>query len=99
MDKKPGVRPIEVGNVLRRIIAKPILYVIGNYIQLSAGALQTFAGHGAGSEAAIHSMRTIFEDNNTHAALLVDATNAFNLVTHHIALHNNSVLYPSFLPS
>ena len=53
--------------------------MIGNDIQLSAGALQTCAGHDAGSEAAIHAMRAIFEDNNTHAALLVDATNAFNL--------------------
>ena len=63
------------------------------------GPLQTCAGHEAGSEAAIHSMRTIFEDNNTHAALLVDTTNAFNLVTDHTALHNNSVLCPSFSPS
>ena len=51
--------------------------MIGNDIQLLAGALQTCTGHDAGSEAAIHAMRAIFEDNNTHAALLVDATNAF----------------------
>ena len=46
---------------------------------MSAGALQTCADHDAGSEAAIHVMRAIFEDN-THAALIVDATNAFNLI-------------------
>ena len=34
----------------QRIIAKAILHVIGNVIQLSAGALQTCAGHDAGSE-------------------------------------------------
>ena len=60
--------------------------MIGNDIQLSAGALQTCTGHDAASEAAIHSMRAIFEDNNTHAALLVDTTNAFNLVTHHSSI-------------
>ena len=41
-------------------------------------------------------MRAIFEDNNTHAALLDDATNAFNLVNCQDALHNISVLCPSF---
>ena len=55
---------------------------------MSAGDLQTCAGHDTCSEAAIHVMRAIFGDSNTHAALLVDATNAFNLVNHHAALHN-----------
>ena len=41
-------------------------------------------------------MRTIFEDNNTYAALLVHATNAFNLVNCQAALRNISVLCPSF---
>ena len=79
-----------------RIIAKAILHVIGNDIHLSAGALQTCAGHDAGSEAAIHAVRAIFEDNNTHAALLVDAANAFNLVNYQTALYNISVMCPSF---
>ena len=96
LDKKPGVRPIGVGDVPRRIIAKAILHVIGDDIQLAAGALQTCAGHDAGSEAAIHAMKSIFDDDNTQAALLVDATNAFNLVNRQAALHNISVLCPSF---
>ena len=62
---------------------------------MSVGALQTCAGHDVGSEAAIHAMRAIFEDNNTHAVLLVDATNAFNLVNHQDVLHNISILCPS----
>ena len=96
LDKKPGVRPIGVGDVPQRIIAKAVLHVIRNDIQMSAGVLQTCAGHGAGSEAATHAMRAIFEDSNTHATLLVDATNAFNLVNRQAALHNISVLCPSF---
>ena len=40
-------------------------------------------------------MRAIFEDN-THAALIVDATNAFSLVNRQAALHSISVLCPSF---
>ena len=73
--------------------------MIRNDNQMSAGAFQICAGlpgHDAGSKAAIHAMRAIFEDNNTHAALLVDATNAFNLVNHQAALHNISVLCPFF---
>ena len=96
LDKKSGVQPIGVGDVPQRIIAKAVLHVIRNDIQMSAGALQMCAGHDAESDAAIHAMRAIFEDNNTHAALLVDATNAFNLVNHQAALHNITVLCPSF---
>ena len=96
LDKKPGVWPIGVGDVPRRIIAKVILHVIGDDIQLAAGALQTCAGHDAGSEAAIHAMKSIFDDDDTQAALLVDATIAFNLVNHHATFHNISVLCPSF---
>ena len=61
---------------MSRIIAKAILCVIGSYIQLAAGALQTCAGHDA-----IHAMRE-FSDDDTHAALLIDATNAFNLINY-----------------
>ena len=96
LDKKPGVRPIGIGDVSRRIIAKAILYVIRTDIQLAAGALQTCAGHDAGAEAAIHAMRDIFADNNTDAVLLVDASNAFNQVNRQCALHNISILCPSF---
>ena len=99
LDKKPGVCPIGIGDVTRRIIAKAILHDIGNLMTFSwqlHGALQTCAGHDAGSEAAIHAMRTIFEDNNTCAALLVNATHAFNLVNRQAALHNICILCPSF---
>ena len=46
--------------------------------------------------AIIHAVRAIFEDNNTHTGLLVDATNAFNPVNHQAAPHNISVLCLSF---
>ena len=80
----------------QRIIAKAVLHVIRNDIQMSAGALQTCAGHDTGSEVAIYAMKAIFADSNTHAALLVDGTNAFNLVNRQAALHNISVLCTSF---
>ena len=47
LDKNPGVRPIGIGEVPRRIIAKSILKVIGNDVQEAAGPLQACAGHEA----------------------------------------------------
>ena len=41
-------------------------------------------------------MSTIFKDEDTDAVLLVDATNAFNQLNRQAALHNISVLCPSF---
>ena len=78
LDKNPGVRPIGIGDVSRRIIVKAILYVIRTDIQLAARELQTCAGHDAGVQAAIHAMKDIFSHDNTDAVLLVDASNAFN---------------------
>ena len=39
LDKNPGVRPIGVGEVVRRIIAKAVLSIIGLDIQQAAGSL------------------------------------------------------------
>ena len=63
---------------------------------MAAGVLQTCAGHDAGAEAAIHAMREIFAHENTDAVLLVDASNAFNQVNRQSALHNISIMCPSF---
>lgn len=44
LDKKPGVRPIGIGEVARRIINKAILKVLYHDIQEAAGSLQLCAG-------------------------------------------------------
>ena len=76
LNKNPGLRPIGVGEVLRRIIGKVIVSVVRNDIISSVGSRQVCAGHEAGCEAAIHAMHTIFEDEKTEAVLLVDTANA-----------------------
>lgn len=80
LDKCPGVRPIGIGEVVRSIIGKVILTTIEDKVREAAGTLQVCAGHQAGSEAAIHTMREISEDPSTEAALLVDASNVFNIL-------------------
>ena len=44
LDKCPGVRPIEIGEVPRRIIAKALLRVIGLDIEEAVSLLQVCAG-------------------------------------------------------
>ena len=88
LNKNPGLRPIGVGEVLRRIIGKVIVSVVRNDIISSVGSLRVCAGHEVGCEAAIQAMQTISEDEKTEAVLLVDAANAFNSVNRQVFLHN-----------
>jgi len=83
-----------VGEVMRRIISKAVLSVLKLDILEAAGPLQLCAGQDAGSEAAVHAMRSIFSDSATEAVLLVDASNAFNCLNRKVALHNMRSLCP-----
>ena len=93
LDKCPGVRPIGVGEIVRRIISKAVLSVIKS--DVLEAALQLCAGHEAGCEAAIHSMCRIFHDAMTETVLLFDANNAFNSFNCKVALLNIHQLCPS----
>ena len=75
--QNPGVRPIGVCEVPRRILSKAILFVLKGDIQEAAGSNQLCGGQVAGIEAAVHSVRQLFDDENSEARLLVDASNAF----------------------
>ena len=99
MDKCPGVRPIGIGEVVRRIIGKAILTVTSQDIQQVTGALQLCAGQQAGCEVAIHAMRQVFTQPNTEAVLLVDATNAFNCLNRKVAVQNILRICPSVAPA
>ncbi len=95
LDKRPGVRPIGIGETLRRIIGKAVLKVVGPDVRAVTGALQLCAGQESGIEAAVHAMRVIFEHEDTDAVLLVDAKNAFNNLNRQTALRNIEVSCPS----
>ena len=92
----PGVRPIGIGEILRRLIGKVVVGNIRDDIINAAGPLQTCAGLKSGIEASIHAMRQIFEKDDTEALLLVDAENAFNNLNRKAALHNIRQLCPPF---
>ena len=93
LDKCPGIRPIGIGETVRRIIGKAILYVIGQDIQDAAGSSQLCAGQESGCEAAVHAMCQIFQEKDTEAVL---AINAFNCLNRQSTLLNIRTLCPSF---
>ena len=94
LDKNPGLRPIEIGKFIKRIIGKSVVHTLKEDIIRSVGNLEVCAGHESGCEAAIHAMSQIFNKEDSEAALLIDASNAFNAVNRKLFLHNVSVICP-----
>ena len=92
LNKDPGIRPIGIGEVLRRIVGKTVSGFLKEEIKEAAGPLQVCAGHSAGAEAAIHGMSQVFEEEGTDGILLIDASNAFNQMNRSAALHNIQIL-------
>ena len=60
----------------------------------SAGSLQVCAGQREGREAAVYATNKLFEEEETDAVLLVDASNAFNSLNRDVLIHNVRVLCP-----
>ena len=94
LNKNPGVRPIGICEVPRRIIAKAILSITKQDVLDATGLKQLCAGQVAGVESAIHVVRQCFDDDKTGGVLLVDASNAFNSVNREAALLNVRHLCP-----
>ena len=95
LNKKPsGIRPIGIGEVLRRIIGKAVISEVKPDLMESAGSLQLCAGQKSGCEAAAHAMREIYEEESTDAVLMIDASNAFNCLNRQAMLHNIRYLCP-----
>ena len=92
--KNPGIIPICVGEVLRRIVGKVISHHCNVEIRKAAIPLQTCARHRACEEAAIHTVRNVFENESTDAVLLIDAPNASNRMNRAVALHNIQITCP-----
>ena len=94
LNKNPGLRPIGIREILRGIIGKAVTSILRNDIQTTARNIQLCAGQDGGCEAAIHAMVDIFEDEETHGIIQVDATNAFNSLNRKVLLHNITILCP-----
>ena len=97
LDKCPGVTPIGIGEISRRIISKAVLIILGNDVIDATGPLQLHVcvGQDLGCETVVHCIHQLYEDTDTEALLLVDATNAFNSLNREVALRNALHLCPS----
>ncbi len=95
LNKLPGVRPIGICEVLRRILGKAIMEVARKEVLKATGPLQLCGGHEGGSEAAVHAMRHIFQDSETDGIIFVDASNAFNNLNRGVALRNIQYICPA----
>ena len=93
-DSTGGIRPIGIGEVLGRIIGKSITRQFSKDIATTAGIHQLCAGRDGGVEATIHAAQELFRAEESEAALLVDATNAFNSLNRKTALYNIQLLCP-----
>ena len=81
LDKCPGVRPVGVGEVWRRLFAKCIIKVAGGQAKDACGTSQLCAGLEAGIEGAVHAVNALWDvhqHDDDWGFLLVDARNTFN---------------------
>ena len=93
-DKSPGIRPIGIGEILRRLVGNLFVGDLKQDLKDAAGPIQVCAGHKAGVEAAIHAMHFIFDEDNSQGILLIDATNAFNSLNRKVAMHTILIMCP-----
>ena len=88
LDKNPGLRPIGVGEVFRRIEGKVVMSIEKDDVPKSVGNLQLCGGQDAKCGAAVHSMHDIFATNQVEAVLFVDSERTFNSIKRQVLLHN-----------
>ena len=75
LDKQPGVRPIEIGETLRRLLGKAVADLSGDDMAHAFGSEQLAGGVACGIEGSIQGLRELFEKKcpNGFVLLLLDA--------------------------
>ena len=94
VDKNPEARPIGIGEGIGRILGRVVMTTFRRNILKNASDLQLCKGHRAGCEAAVHSLSSIFSEDDIDAILLVDADNAFNRINRDVMLQNIQIICP-----
>ena len=94
-DKNPGVRPIGVGEVCRRLIGKATLLLLRQDVIDVTGCRQLCAGQKSACESIVHCVCELYSRSETEGLLCVDASNVFNSLNRGLALRNVLHLCPS----
>jgi hypothetical protein len=99
LDKCPGVRPIGIGECLRRILGKVMAFITREDVAEVAKEEQLAVGVPGGTEAATHAMSELYNEMigieaGSYGMLMVDASNAFNAGNRYVALWNARILWP-----
>ena len=98
LDKCPGICPIGIGEIWRRILAKCVLKVDGANAKDACGNTQMCANLEAGIEGAVHAAQALFakkEDQEEWGFLLIDTANTFNASNHIACLWTVRHRWPS----
>ena len=80
LDMNSGVRPIWIGEVIRRVLGRAVMTTFRRNIIENVGDLHFCASQRAGCEEAFHASSSMFSEDDSDAILLVDADNAFNRI-------------------
>ena len=84
LDKNPGLQPISVGEVLRKIAGKVVMSIVKGDVTKAVWNLQLCGGQDAGCEATVHSIYDIFGTNKTEPTLLADDENVFSSINRQV---------------
>ena len=90
LDKCPGVCPIGIGVCLCHVLGCVLALLTGWEARSTCGVDQLTCRMQSGIKGAVHAMSAFYDDqsNDGWGFLLMDATNAFNLINRVAALWN-----------
>ena len=97
----PDVRPIAVGETLRRLTGKCICAILRDKISSFFQPSQFGVACKAGAEKIVHSLRRCIEENwlsGDFVVFKVDMSNAFNMVSRQAVMDQCATYFPELLP-
>ncbi|MEM7375696.1 MAG: reverse transcriptase domain-containing protein, partial [Bacteroidota bacterium] len=95
--KDPGVRPIAIGDVFRRLVSKCLCFHFRSDMREFLAPHQLGVAYPRGVESVVHSARHLIAEHghsSTKVMLKVDFRNAFNMVSREVFLEETRTHFP-----